>query len=100
MGALVDNNIDQAIESLTVIGAEGQYYIETLEHNRSKGLIRMWWAKNNQGYTYCVAKAGRYSRQEADKIVSNSNGSERMWPVKDVLEGKTGRRILAIRMDE
>jgi hypothetical protein len=33
-----------------------------------------WWRPAHAGYTTSMAKAGRYSRREADAIVLNANG--------------------------
>jgi len=31
-----------------------------------------WWAKDKEGYTYDITKAGKYSRKEAEEICKNS----------------------------
>lgn len=36
-----------------------------------------WWRPARAGYTQSMAKAGRYSRREADAIVLNANGHGR-----------------------
>lgn len=73
-------NIDQLLDS--------KWLIWSNEHSG-------WWAHARQGYTYDVAKAGRYSMADALKICSNANiyltpngaPNEVMTPAPEFLPG-------------
>lgn len=53
----------------TAIGEE--YVIYSPKHTRG---IAFWWRPNSCGYTDCVDRAGRYSKEEALKIQQGSRG--------------------------
>lgn len=44
---------------------EYMYLIWSFEHQQ-------WWAPNEQGYTYDLLNAGRYTAEQAGRIVTNS----------------------------
>lgn len=78
------------------------YYIESLEHNHTDGIMRCWWALQSKGYTYDLAKAQTYTKAEAEEIVKGANADgkihERMWTVEFVKSEKAGVIITAVRM--
>lgn len=82
---------------------EEMYLIETLEHNRSNGTLRMWWSPHRLGYTYDVVGAGLYSKSEAEEICKKAafdgRSRERMFPAVKVLAGTHGRLVMAVRME-
>lgn len=83
---------------------DNKYLIETLEHNRSNGILRMFWGPDRTGYTYSAGEAGLYEKEEAEQIVRKANAynsvKERMLKATDVFhEGKHGRVIFAIMLE-
>lgn len=54
---------------------EEQFYVATLSHDAlwPRGVI-LWWAANRSGYSSFLEKAGKYSREEAQSIVSHRGG--------------------------
>ena len=72
-----------------------KYLIESMEHTYDDTLV--WWKPKHTGYTCDLNKAGRYSKEEAEKICSGANyctksgaSNERMWSESDVLNGEAG----------
>ncbi len=72
-----------------------KYLIESMEHTIDDTIA--WWKPNNSGYTCSVDLAGRYSKDDAEKICEGANKcknpgeeNERMWKEEDVLSGKAG----------
>lgn len=45
---------------------EIEYLVYSIEHNA-------WWAPESSGYTLIESKAGRYSKSEANQIVTGAN---------------------------
>jgi len=64
---------------------QGQFLV--LCRCRSNG-VALWWRSDGAGYTEDVTEAGRYTAEEARKIVAGSGRGEEMWPEKVVLAGK------------
>lgn len=52
---------------------EDLYYIRTQGYS---GNSLLWWRPNSQGYTSCLWRAGKYTREEAEKICRGSSGTE------------------------
>jgi hypothetical protein len=70
---------------------EKKYLIESMEHSFPPQ-IKSWWKPDGWGYTTCIEQAGRYEKEEAEKICKNAGPeNERMWLEEDVLAGKAGR---------
>lgn len=73
--------------------ADGNFLIESLEHNRGDGVI-IWWGPHQRGYTTSLSRAGRYSEEEARAICkeANYNGelNEQAWREEEVFLEKAG----------
>lgn len=69
------------------------YLIESMEHTH--GDLKVWWKPDSMGYTTDLGEAGRYSREEADRICRKAGeDNERAWSESEVFEGRAG----AVRM--
>lgn len=51
-------------------------------------LTAIWWKPAERGYTQFIEEAGRYSEDEARRIVADSRGQELMIPEAGVVDGK------------
>lgn len=54
----------------------------------------LWWRPKSAGYTNHLEWAGRYSREEAESIVRNSDRGEEMWPVALIMSQAKPRHMV------
>lgn len=64
-----------------MVNDAGPYLIQCI--SRSGGDV-VWWKPARHGYTTGVEKAGRYSKEEAEKIVQEEQGGEIAVPLSTV----------------
>lgn len=66
-----------------------QYYIQ----NGYVGNAVLWWAKNSEGYTTDIKKAGKYSKQQAMNIcVTRAN--DRAWPCEYIDNNEKAKKLV------
>ncbi len=56
-----------------------KYYLQSIKHGGYIGNALLWWAKNSQGYTANIDKAGIYTEKEAKKIYLGGHGGIIAW---------------------
>lgn len=81
-GHVIDHTLlNQAVQFASeATKVDEEFFIWSLEHNA-------WWGPNWMGYTTELHRAGRYDRQEAERIVREANVrtfNEAMIPVRYV----------------
>jgi hypothetical protein len=79
-------------EGMTEKTYTGTYLILSLKW--SDGLDKLnWWGPDNNGYCYCIDKAGRYTAEQiaAKPHYYDNEDSTRAVPLDDVLSGKLGQ---------
>ena len=71
---------------------EELYYIQTQEYI---GNAICWWGKNHSGYTANLKNAGRYTKEEAMRIINNRPEQESAWLCSDI-DGCTEAHVLTV----
>jgi ABC-type transport system substrate-binding protein len=82
---------------------KNKYLIESMEHTPDD--TKVWWKPNHRGYTDDIREAGRYSYEEAKKIVDGANWgktdpntfNEQMWAEEQVMNGEAGYLALTVQ---
>lgn len=64
----------------------GKYLIYNKERSDADGMA-YWWRPNKAGYTVHIEEAGRYTQEEARKIVADARGGDLMIAAEDVTDG-------------
>lgn len=67
------------------------FLIESLEHGPI-GNSRVWWRPRSCGYTTDLDDAGRYTEEQARRIVEGARGNEVAWPV-ELVETAASRHV-------
>lgn len=75
--------------------SDQQYYISTGGYS---GNSLIFWGKDSRGYTSNLDNAGLYSEEDAKRICSNSDRTEKAWP-KEYIEGITNRAVSCENID-
>ena len=82
-----------AADLLEVLEPEETYYIQ----NGYVGNAILWWGKDHSGYTAHFYKAGRYTKDEAIKIINNRPKHECAWLCSHV-DSNTEAHVLVVEV--
>lgn len=75
--------------------SEQLYYIWSGGYS---GDALIWWGKDSRGYTSNLDNAGKYTKDEAKRICSNSDRREMAFPV-EYIDGNAHRAVWQSHID-
>ena len=74
-----------------------KYLIKTLRHpNWVENGLPVWWGENSTGYTDNPDRAGRYEKEEAEKIVADNHKKDILVDERKI--GHYRKRFMAIKV--